>query len=44
MTQAGIPCSRTESRMVRSPGVHEPQRCFWFWTQRTEPGTARPPR
>ena len=29
-------CSRAESRIVRSPGVHEPQRDFWLSTQRTD--------
>ena len=30
--------------MVRSPGVQEPQREFWFSTQRTDSGVASPPR
>ena len=31
----GIPCSRVESRMVRSTGVQEPHRLPWLVTQRT---------
>ncbi len=34
--------SRRDSRMVRSAGVHEPQRERWLSTHRTESGSARP--
>src|SRR5436190_13125286 len=39
-----MPFNRRESRMVRSAGVHEPQREFWLSTQRTLTGSARPSR
>jgi len=44
MTQAGMPCNRVDSRMDRSLGVQLPQRLFWFATQRTVRGSARPSR
>src|SRR6478609_5233283 len=37
-------CSFAESRIEPSDGVAEPQREFWLVTQRTEEGTALPPR
>ena len=44
MTQAGMPCSRVDSRIDRSLGVQLPQRLFWLATQRTCSGSASPSR
>ena len=44
MTHCGMGRSLSESLMVPSAGVAEPQREFWLLTQRTDVGTARPPR
>jgi hypothetical protein len=39
-----MPTIRRDNRIVRSTGVHEPQRCPWLSTQRTAAGSARPSR
>lgn len=44
MTHEGIDCNRCDSRIVRSPMVHEPQRWLMLVTQRTLMGCARPSR
>src|SRR5690242_12444126 len=44
MTHWGIGFSLSESRMVPSAGVAEPQREFWLLTHLTEAGVDRPPR
>jgi hypothetical protein len=44
MTQAGIGCSRRDSRIVRSTMVHEAHRLVMLPTQRTLAGRARPSR
>ncbi|MNI96956.1 hypothetical protein D3C73_1555140 [compost metagenome] len=44
MTHCGMGCSLFDNLMVPSAGVAEPHREFWLDTQRTDVGTARPPR
>jgi hypothetical protein len=44
MTQPGMVASRSDSRMVPSTGVHEPQREPWLVTHRTLFGFGTPPK
>src|SRR5919106_5639781 len=44
MTHCGIGRNLSERRMDPSEGVAEPHREFWLLTQRTDVGTALPPR